>query len=321
MTIAMVTEARRRFSRRRLVLLLAAALLAASCAGTFAGTSTGSVSLQVTEHQAFNGCSGAMYHIVRVIVVNNGNQDAFISPLSFEAITPQGRVIPEGSTAAPGVTALASVTLAKGQSVEGAVVFDTLDGAALTTLTLRRVGVTGSVSAAIPAPTGCANAPLPTSAPVVAPSSNPVTTAAPQTAAAVTQRPVSNAGTIAGTLRYAGSFIPRLTVFALNTDRSNYFSVQTPRYDSRTPPDQWTFTITGVTPGRYVVFAYSDEPGVPQDPTLGGGYTVAVSCGLLFQCQDHTLIPVSVAPGQAVSGVAVWDWYARVGAFPPRPDR
>jgi len=137
------------------------------------------VSLQVTEHRAFNGCTGAMYHIVRVVVVNNGSKEAFITPLLFQAVTTQGRVIPQGSSGAPGVAALAAVTLAKDQSVEGAVLFDTLDGATLATVTMKPFGFAERVSAAIPVPLGCAVVTAPTAAIVTPP---PLSVTAPQTA-------------------------------------------------------------------------------------------------------------------------------------------
>ncbi len=52
---------------------------------------------------------------------------------------------------------------------------------------------------------------------------------------------------------------------------------------------------------------------------FAGGYTQMVPCGLAFGCDDHTLLPITVAEGQTVIADP-GDWYAPESTFPPMPN-
>src|SRR2546428_7856117 len=75
------------------------------------------------------------------------------------------------------------------------------------------------------------------------------------------------------------------------------------------------YAIGAIEPGTYVVLAYVEGSG----DGLAGAYTPAVACGLRTDCQDHSLIRVTVTGGQTTSGIAILDWYAPAGIFPKRP--
>ncbi len=113
-------------------------------------------------------------------------------------------------------------------------------------------------------------------------------------------------GVIAGSVNYPSEFIPAQRVAAYDAaDFSVYFFVDT----ALNEPD---FAIP-VPAGTYYVVSYVLEGD------LAGGYTQAVPCGLLYTCEDHSLIPIVVGPGETVTGITPSDWYAPEGAFPPRP--
>jgi hypothetical protein len=65
--------------------------------------------------------------------------------------------------------------------------------------------------------------------------------------------------------------------------------------------------------GTYYVVAYTT------DGMLSAGYTQAVPCGLSVACTDHSLIPVVVSTGSALTGISPQDWYAPPGSFPAAP--
>lgn len=116
-------------------------------------------------------------------------------------------------------------------------------------------------------------------------------------------------GTISGELSYPSEGIPPLRVVAFDVHSSLYYYVDTVQNQRR-------YTIENVYAGTYHVVAYVLNPAY----ALAGGYTQAVLCGLLYTCEDHTLIDVIVVGGQATTGVNPGDWYAPEGAFPPMPN-
>jgi hypothetical protein len=82
--------------------------------------------------------------------------------------------------------------------------------------------------------------------------------------------------------------------------------------------NQDSYQITGLPAGTYHVVAYTLGGGsFPEG--LKGGFTQAVPCGLRVECEDHSLIPVSVAPGGDTPGVDPLDWYYEADSFPPMP--
>jgi hypothetical protein len=123
-------------------------------------------------------------------------------------------------------------------------------------------------------------------------------------------RPVS-LGAISGRLAYPSEFIPKLVVFAIRADDPTTFHV---RHTPGTPPAPPSYSIAAVEPGTYVVISYATSPN-----PLAGAYTAAVACGMGGQCTDHSLRPVTVAPGQTAAGIDLLDWYAPAGTFPARP--
>lgn len=147
------------------------------------------------------------------------------------------------------------------------------------------------------------------------------------TASATPAPTAASPGAITGLLQYPSDFIPPLTVYAISlTDQRVFFSVETPRYPipmsvTVIPP---SYTITGVPPGTYNVFAYRND-----DLTYDRGGPGLYSQYLLkcvpptgtAICSDHSLLPVLVKTGQTVAGIDVIDWYydAQKTAFPPRP--
>ena len=139
---------------------------------------------------------------------------------------------------------------------------------------------------------------------VAAGTTTPATAAATQSTAAT--------GSITGLAGYPAEGHPAMTIYAVSsTDRSVFFSVAVPRGTDPKP----TYTITGVRPGTYALFAYLDG----NDGPAGGAYTQYVKCGLNASCSDHTIIDVVVRSGETVRDIDVTDWYAPQGTFPPRP--
>jgi hypothetical protein len=137
--------------------------------------------------------------------------------------------------------------------------------------------------------------------PMTSPSMSPSSAASPKPST----QPAAATGTITGTLGYPSEGIPALEIYAINVEGKSYFKVATTQ-------NQSSFSLTGVKPGKYVVVAY--EKG-----GFAGGYTPAVACGLSVNCTDHSLIEISVAAGQTVTGIEIKDWYAPDGTFPTKP--
>jgi hypothetical protein len=78
------------------------------------------------------------------------------------------------------------------------------------------------------------------------------------------------------------------------------------------PEGTATYAID-LPPGTYHAYAWLEGF------TVGGSYSEFVPCGLSVECSDHTLIPVTVAAGQTVSGVDIQDWYGPPGTVPYPP--
>jgi hypothetical protein len=184
--------------------------------------------------------------------------------------------------------------------------------------------------------------PSPTSLPTTA-AATPSPSASPS-ASSSPQPTTPAAGAITGTLSYPADFVPPLTVYAVSVaDQRVFFSVQTPRYGGGpnpspssvpVPPGGPTYTITGVTPGTYYVFAYRDD-NLPNDFTGPALYSkFVVTCvqparaGLPYPsgaCDggptaDHSLVPITVRAGETVSRIDPWDWTSQQQPnLPARP--
>jgi len=123
---------------------------------------------------------------------------------------------------------------------------------------------------------------------------------------AITITPTSAPGSVSGALSYPSEFIPPLRVAAFSVDGYNYRYVDTMQ-------NQATYQITGLAPGKYHVVAYV------MGGERAGGYTQMVPCGLSIDCTDHTLLDVTVQPGQDTPNIDPGDWYGDISNFPPYP--
>ncbi|MEA3327063.1 MAG: hypothetical protein U9R53_07105 [Chloroflexota bacterium] len=120
-------------------------------------------------------------------------------------------------------------------------------------------------------------------------------------------------GTITGQLSFPSEYIPPLRIVAFDVDDVDKFVMKEVAITD-------TFTID-VPPGTYYVLAYLLDPDV-MDPDFAGAYSQFVLCGLEVGCEDHSLVPVAVQPGETVSGVDLADWYLpihRSGEWPSNP--
>ncbi|MFN3309801.1 MAG: hypothetical protein ACK44E_11400 [Anaerolineales bacterium] len=113
-------------------------------------------------------------------------------------------------------------------------------------------------------------------------------------------------GSIRGNLSYPSQFIPPLRVVAIQFATQEAYFVDTVE-------NQTSYQIDNLPPGQYYVIAYT------KDGLLAGGYTQMVPCGLSAECTDHSLIAVTVQPGQVTADIDPADWYAPADAFPPNP--
>ncbi len=135
----------------------------------------------------------------------------------------------------------------------------------------------------------------PTLAPPIGPTAPPV---------AKPTQPPPQPGSISGKLCYPSSYIPPMTIYAVDQQANKWFKTQ-----SKGPADA-SYSLDNIAPGTYLVYAWLDEG------QMGGSYSQAVPCGLDVKCTDHSLIPVVVQPGQQVTNIDVCDWY---GPIPPPP--
>jgi hypothetical protein len=105
-----------------------------------------------------------------------------------------------------------------------------------------------------------------------------------------------------------------MTIYAMPADAG-----QSRFYTVLTISNQGKYSIQGVAPGNYHLFAVPTGGfGAPPQHFMGA-YTPAVACGLAYGCKDHTPILVTVSAGQAITGVAVTDFYAEANAYPLVP--
>lgn len=113
-------------------------------------------------------------------------------------------------------------------------------------------------------------------------------------------------GSISGSLSFPSEGIPPLRVVAFNLTSGEYYYVKTVQ-------NQGSYRIENLPAGSYHVVAYV------LDGTYAGGYSQAVPCGLSVNCTDHSLVNVTVNPGQETADINPADWYAPPGSFPPAP--
>lgn len=113
-------------------------------------------------------------------------------------------------------------------------------------------------------------------------------------------------GSISGQLAYPSEFLPPQRVVAFDVvDMDTYYVTEVQSGS--------TFSLE-VPPGSYYVLAYVINPsqaGTP--PDYYAAYSRAVLCGLQAGCDDHSLVPVEVRPGERVMDVNPIDWYLPPG--------
>ena len=136
---------------------------------------------------------------------------------------------------------------------------------------------------------------------------------APSATNTPTATPVQ-AGSITGTVSYPAEGIPPMTIYAIPVDTggSRFHTV-------RTISNQGTYSIQGVEPGNYHLFAVPSGGLGPAPQHFVGAYTTAVACGLAASCNDHTPVRVTVTAGHAITGIAVTDFYAPANSYPLVP--
>lgn len=133
----------------------------------------------------------------------------------------------------------------------------------------------------------------------------PTATASPMPEATPTST-TSPDGMITGQLSYPSEFLPpqRIIAFEAN-DTSVYFSTDV--------HSGGTYALT-VPPNTYVVLAYLIDPAdLGAQPGLSGAYSEFVLCGLHASCDDHSLVPVVVNPGETLTNIDPVDWYLPPG--------
>lgn len=102
-------------------------------------------------------------------------------------------------------------------------------------------------------------------------------------------------GTIKGSLSYPSDYLPPLKVCAEHIWKNSLYCITT--------NNNQTKYIIKVTPGSYYVFASTT------DRLSTGLYSSAVPCGLKYECNNHSLMPVVVQSGQVAAGIDPGDWY------------
>ena len=131
-------------------------------------------------------------------------------------------------------------------------------------------------------------------------------TSTSQPSATLTEARGTEMSLITGSLAYPSEFLPPLRVVAFDVnDLDNFYLTEV--------QSGGTYRLE-VPPRTYYVLAYLISPEeLGATPGLAGGYSEAVPCGLAVGCEDHSLIPVVVPPGETVEGIDPVDWYLPPG--------
>jgi hypothetical protein len=120
-------------------------------------------------------------------------------------------------------------------------------------------------------------------------------------------------------LFFPSEYVPPLAVYAVATDSSRFYRVDT----EPVPPGEPSYEIPAVEPGTYYVYAYPARDEAP----FGGGYSYLAACEAghfppppegCWENPQQDLVPVEVRAGQAVGEINIFDWYSP--SLPPPPD-
>lgn len=109
-------------------------------------------------------------------------------------------------------------------------------------------------------------------------------------------------GVVTGQIYYPSEFIPAMTLFLERIDTHEVVTAPI-------AAGQRYYTLT-VSPGTYHAYAWGAGPRLVRSI---GAFT---ACRPNTPCEDHTFEPVTIAAGQTVTGVDIYDWYAQ---FPLPP--
>ena len=135
------------------------------------------------------------------------------------------------------------------------------------------------------------------------------------TATISVQNNIPPSGNVKINLSYPSSFIPAMRVAFFNLSDGSISYIDTIM-------NQKSDVVINLPVGTYHVVAYpysagKHDSGSPK-MSEAGGYTQMVPCGLMADCTDHTLLPITVSAGQTIL-VSPGDWYAPEGTYPPYP--
>ena len=175
--------------------------------------------------------------------------------------------------------------------------------------------------------------PTPTSTPSPTPPPTPTSAWPPPLTPPYTLTGDPATGRIRGRLFFPSEFIPPLAVYAVATDGSRFYRVDT----QMVPPGEPSYEIPVVEPGTYHVYAYPalfPSPGkegaggeVERESPFGGAYSYLAACEAghfppppegCWENPQHDPAPVKVQAGQAVEEINIYDWYGP--SLPPPPD-
>ncbi|MDY6875252.1 MAG: hypothetical protein SWK90_03490 [Chloroflexota bacterium] len=157
----------------------------------------------------------------------------------------------------------------------------------------------------------------PTPAPSFTPTLSPTPVWPPPLVLAYTPTGDRSTGRIRGRLFFPSEFVPPLAVYAVATDGSRFYRVDT----RAVPPGEPSYEIPVVEPGTYYVYSYPVE----DTGGIGGAYSYLAACEAghfspppegCWGDPQHGSAPVEVRAGQAVEEINVYDWY---GPSPPPP--
>ena len=136
-------------------------------------------------------------------------------------------------------------------------------------------------------------------------------------------------GSIEGAVSYPADVLLAQSVYAVATDGSRSYHVETAGFGRRAVIDRpWgEYKLLGVSPGNYYVLAAVRDLTDQQQASaraagtwrFGAAYTRSVRCGLSVKCTDHRLVVVHVSAGRVAKGINPTDWYAAPNAYPLVP--
>jgi len=156
--------------------------------------------------------------------------------------------------------------------------------------------------------------------PAASPSADPSPTracagGAPGPGPSATPLPATSTGSIAGhTTSGAEVLFPQL-VYAISTAGASHGA-----YSVETNWSQSNFTIKGIAPGSYYVYATNRPIQAPVHGCVQGAlYSVAVKCGLDVSCTNHSPLRVTVKAGVTAVNIDPGDYFTDDALVPAPP--